>query len=86
MKILLQLTRLFQVLFDMKIVIVVGLFAGILTNAHGQRGGGPKNAAPLAIEGERLPELVAHDETGEPFPLTKRLKGKHGVIVFGCLT
>jgi cytochrome oxidase Cu insertion factor (SCO1/SenC/PrrC family) len=32
-----------------------------------------------------LDGVVAFDELGKPFPLA-RLKGKHSVIVFGCLT
>ncbi len=70
----------------MKRVIVIGLVVAFLTDTDAQRVGGARNTVPLSIEGEPLPELVAHDEAGDPFPLTKRLKGKHGVIVFGCLT
>ncbi|MEM9016243.1 MAG: hypothetical protein AAGC68_04465 [Verrucomicrobiota bacterium] len=50
-----------------------------------QKGGKGKGQA-LSIEGEVLPDLVAVSDSGEDVPLRKALKGKHGVIVFGCLT
>lgn len=70
----------------MKHAVVLGFFLVILTSLQAQRVGGKKNRAPLTIQGEQLPDLTAHDETGKPFSLNQRLKGKHGVIVFGCLT
>jgi len=33
-----------------------------------------------------LPDVTAHDESGAQFSLRQQLKGRHGVIVFGCLT
>lgn len=45
----------------------------------------PGAAPPLEI-GSALPDLVAFDEGGEEFPLRQKLKGRHAVIVFGCLT
>lgn len=70
----------------MKLTIVLGILAAFLAPAQAQRGDGMKNTAPLPIQGEQLPELVAHDENGDTFSLNQRLEGKHGVIVFGCLT
>lgn len=41
---------------------------------------------PMSLQGEQLPDVSGFDEAGDPFPLVQKLKGKHGVIVFGCLT
>ncbi|MAS92334.1 MAG: hypothetical protein CMO55_03990 [Verrucomicrobiales bacterium] len=49
-------------------------------------GGKAKDTGPLPLLGKELPDVSAYDETGEPFALRQRLKGKHGVIIFGCLT
>lgn len=73
-----------RVSFYMKHVLALGIFAIALTNSLAQRPG--ENTSPLPIQGEQIPELTAYDENGEAFSLTQRLKGKHGVIVFGCLT
>jgi cytochrome oxidase Cu insertion factor (SCO1/SenC/PrrC family) len=35
--------------------------------------------------GERIPDITILDDQGNPFEL-HRLRGKHAVIVFGCLT
>lgn len=35
--------------------------------------------------GEPIPDLVAFDADGKPFPLSK-LRGNYTVLVFGCLT
>ena len=48
--------------------------------------GRAKDSGPLPLEGKTLPDVTAHDETGAEFPLVQKLKGRHGVIVFGCLT
>ncbi len=54
--------------------------------AHAQGPGKAKDSGPLPLQGKELPDVVAHDESGAEFPLRQKLKGKHGVIVFGCLT
>ena len=43
-------------------------------------------AAGFPRVGDDLPDVTAFDENGKPFPLKQKLKGKHAVIVFGCLT
>lgn len=35
--------------------------------------------------GQQMPDVTIYDENGEKFPLG-RVKGKHAVLVFGCLT
>ncbi|MEM1441930.1 MAG: hypothetical protein AAGF67_06280 [Verrucomicrobiota bacterium] len=42
--------------------------------------------SPMSFEGEKLPDVSGFDEEGNPFPLQQKLKGRHGVIIFGCLT
>lgn len=41
--------------------------------------------APIAV-GSKLADVTAYLEDGEAFPLREKLKGKHAVLVFGCLT
>ena len=49
-------------------------------------GGGGRGGAELKLKaGESLPEVSGYDEEGKPFHL-RQLKGKHAVMVFGCLT
>jgi len=49
---------------------------------RGERGG----RGQLKIQtGDALPDLSGFDEKGEPIHL-RDLKGRHAVIVFGCLT
>lgn len=40
----------------------------------------------MPLQGETLPDISGFDEEGNAFPLRQKLKGRHGVIVFGCLT
>ena len=54
-------------------------------------GGGAGRAGSSTLEraglkvGQRMPDVTIYDENGEKFPLS-RVKGKHAVLVFGCLT
>ena len=54
------------------------------SNAQGP--GKAKDSEPLPLQGKGLPDVTGHDKSGADFPLRQKLKGKHGVIVFGCLT
>lgn len=63
--------------------LAVAAFAGLLSAQDRAKS---KNARPLPLEGKPLPEVVAHDENGEAFPLRERLDGRPAVLVFGCLT
>ena len=61
----------------------------LLFLAHPLMGQGPgkgKSGGSLPLQGKALPEVSAVDEKGNEVSLVKLLKGKHGVIVFGCLT
>jgi len=49
---------------------------------EGRRGGGEN----MPQAGSLLPEISVFDAQGESFPLREKLKGRHAVIVFGCLT
>ena len=51
--------------------------------AQGPRG---KSNQPLPLQGKDLPDVSAFDSEGKPFALHQKLKGRHAVIVFGCLT
>ncbi len=54
-------------------------------------GGGADRAGSSTLErtglkvGQQMPDVTIYDENGEKFPLS-RAKGKHAVLVFGCLT
>ncbi|MDA7673031.1 hypothetical protein N8615_01415 [Verrucomicrobiales bacterium] len=58
----------------------------IAASAFGQGPRAKGKGGPLSIEGQELPELTAFDESGKEVALKQVLKGRHGVIVFGCLT
>jgi hypothetical protein len=53
--------------------------------------GGPGRAGSATLEraglklGQPLPDFAVHDAQGDVFRLAD-LKGKHSVIIFGCLT
>ena len=36
--------------------------------------------------GQAMPDVSAFDSNGKPFSLRQKTKGRHAVIVFGCLT
>ena len=42
-------------------------------------------AASAPAVGSLLPDITVYDSRGKEFPL-RRIKGRHAVIVFGCLT
>lgn len=58
----------------------------IAASAFGQGPRAKGKGGPLSIEGQQLPNLTAYDENGAEVVLKQALKGRHGVIVFGCLT
>ncbi|NNE91676.1 MAG: hypothetical protein HKN23_08515 [Verrucomicrobiales bacterium] len=41
--------------------------------------------SPIKV-GSELADVTAIDEDGNEFPLRQKLKGRHAVITFGCLT
>ena len=65
-------------------VLAVGVFATSTLPGQGPRGRG--NERPPVEVGSALADVTAFDEKGAEFPLREKLKGKHAVIVFGCLT
>lgn len=56
-----------------------GFLCSLTLSANAQVG------ANLPEVGEQLPEVNVFDDKGEQFS-TKSLRGKHTVLVFGCLT
>ena len=65
------------------VIFVLTLLATSLLPAQGP---GSKDTAPLPLQGKRLPETSAFDEDGNRIQLRELLKGRHAVIIFGCLT
>ena len=75
----------------MKLTVPCLLLALLVPSLHespaqDSRKGKAKDNAPLPLQGKTLPEVSAHTEKGDLVSLRQQLKGKHGVIVFGCLT
>ncbi|MED5584801.1 MAG: hypothetical protein VYB61_00460 [Verrucomicrobiota bacterium] len=48
-----------------------------------RRRGGDEN---MPQAGSLIPDITVVDSQGGGFPLREKLKGRHAVIVFGCLT
>tara|TARA_B100000029_G_scaffold393539_1_gene390895 strand:+ start:77 stop:364 length:288 start_codon:yes stop_codon:yes gene_type:complete len=48
-----------------------------------RRGGGGENMPKV---GSLVPDISVFDSEGRSFSLREKLKGRHAVIVFGCLT
>ena len=48
-----------------------------------RRGGGGENMPKV---GSLIPDISVFDAEGRSFALREKLKGRHTVIVFGCLT
>lgn len=65
---------------------VIFIFSLMATSLLPAQKPGDKDTAPLALQGEMLPAVSAFSEEGERLPLQQLLKGRYGVIVFGCLT
>lgn len=67
----------------MKTKLTCVLTAVMLVSVTGfaQRSG----SAPIKV-GSELADVTAYLEDGTAFPLREKLKGKHAVVVFGCLT
>ncbi len=65
--------------------------AAMFGGGRGGRGGGPGGAGSSTLEraglklGQAAPEVTIHDDKGGKVRLAD-FKGKHTVIVFGCLT
>jgi len=65
------------------VLVVLGLN---VATANAQRGGAQRGGGQgLPKVGTALPEVTAYDADGKEFS-TKQLRGKHAVLVFGCLT
>ncbi|MDF2377459.1 MAG: hypothetical protein P1U81_14550 [Verrucomicrobiales bacterium] len=72
--------RVFPVCFP----AVLALF--LTTSLRAQEKSTKGKGRPMPLQGETLPDISGFDEEGNAFPLRQKLKGRHGVIVFGCLT
>lgn len=62
-------------------VASIAILMVTIGTASAQRG----NGQGLPKVGSQLPDVTAFDADGKPFS-TKQLRGKHAVLVFGCLT
>ena len=68
----------------LRIAILTTLLV-IATPAFAQPGGPSRGGGSVPAVGTMLPEVTAIDEQGKEFS-TASLRGKHTVLVFGCLT
>lgn len=68
----------------MKIYLLVTIalvLTSVASKAQRQKPGG----APIEV-GSKLADVTAYLEDGSAYSLREKLKGKHAVLVFGCLT
>ncbi len=70
----------------LKIYLLAGLTTSLCAALPAQERGPKGKGSPMSLQGEALPDVAGFDEEGNAFPLQQKLKGRHGVIVFGCLT
>lgn len=64
----------------------ISLLILLATSLLPAQGPGSKDSSPLPLQGKMLPGVSAFNEAGEKIQLQQSLKGRHAVIVFGCLT
>ncbi|MGB0579769.1 MAG: hypothetical protein ACPGVU_08730 [Limisphaerales bacterium] len=62
------------------------LVAPFSANAQRPSRGGFGGQGSMPRVGETMPDVSAFDSNGKPFSLRQKTKGRHAVIVFGCLT
>jgi len=60
------------------------VFHAIAMGEGSERGRGSDENMPQV--GSQIPDITVMDSQGGEFPLREKLKGRHAVIVFGCLT
>ena len=60
------------------------VFHAIAMGQGSERGRGSDENMPQV--GSLIPDITVVDSLGGEFPLREKLKGRHAVIVFGCLT
>ncbi|MDB4358680.1 hypothetical protein N9Z18_00400 [Verrucomicrobiales bacterium] len=65
------------------VICILTLLATSLLPAQGPKG---RDSGPLPLQGEMLSEVSAFNEEGVEVQLQQLFKGRHAVIVFGCLT
>jgi len=66
-------------------LLLITLVVQAVAQGQGREGrrGGDENMPQV---GNLIPEVSVVDAQGANFPLREKLKGRHAVIVFGCLT
>jgi len=67
--------------FALAVAWIIGVSTSVAQGPRGRDSGPP----PVKV-GSELADVTAYNEKGEAFPLQQKLKGRHAVIVFGCLT
>ncbi|MCH2062775.1 MAG: hypothetical protein MK194_03510 [Roseibacillus sp.] len=73
----------FQITIFLLIITCV-LQSVVLGQDRGRRRGGGGENMPKV--GSLIPDISVFDAEGRSFALREKLKGRHTVIVFGCLT
>ena len=69
--------------FPVLLLLALAFNSVALGQDRAGRRGGDEN---MPQAGSLIPEISVVDAQGESFPLREKLKGRHTVIVFGCLT
>lgn len=76
-----------------QLLLTLSVLAMLATNVEAQRrgGGGPGTPGSATLErtglkiGQKMPDVTVYDADGKKLKISS-LKGKHAVLVFGCLT
>ena len=79
---LLKIMMRFQITIFLLMICV--LQSVVLGQDRGRRRGGGGENMPKV--GSLIPDISVFDAEGRSFDLREKLKGRHTVIVFGCLT
>ena len=71
--------------FGFPTMVLITLIFQTVADGQGRerRRGGGEN---MPQAGSLIPGISVVDAQGDNFPLREKLKGRHAVIVFGCLT
>ena len=69
--------------FRFPFLLLLTIICRAFAMGQGRERGSDENMPEV---GSLIPDITIVDSQGGEFPLREKLKGRHAVIVFGCLT